>query len=551
VGAARAARAAAGLRPRGGDGPLSRGGHPFARSIAAAAAIALLLAALAATPASAQDERDCFWQGGTRTTNVAYPDLGARYWVSSFPLPPGAELILHGRYPHARYMSFNVYDAAAQPTDGLADIDIAPDAGSSNPFAAGAQRDLDKRDYTVRVVSGARPEKREPNTIYLNSAGQGSAVGVIIYRVYVADAGRDIAGGVGLPEVSLKLPSGQVLDQPLVCQARQDAGANQAVEEFHANTDGPGTDPRNPSAEDPIRWEAFFNYAQAFSYPVQATPAGAGRAVVPRDKLGGFLSNVDNAYTIALASRGIGPVLVMEGRAPVTPRTLDGRRVMEGGQVRYWSICENELASQRVIDCAYDEQVRTDAGGRFTLVMSTPGDRPANARPECGVSWIAWGVQPDGFVILRHMLPSVAFAQAIQRVSEPGTEKSVIGEYLPTGRHTTKADFEGRGCRPPAAGTGVPAAVRPAIRLSVSPKRARAGARAAFHFRTLYRAAGVLRPVAGARVRFAHKFGLTDARGRLTIRQRFTHAQAYRPRACRAGFECGRTAVRALAPPRR
>ena len=111
--------------------------------------------------------RDCFWQGGNRSVNIAYPDLGARYWVSSFPLPPGTELILKGRYPHARYMSFNVYDAAAQPTDGLADVDVAPDAGSTNPFPPGAQRDAPKRDYTVRVVSGSRPEKREPNTIYL------------------------------------------------------------------------------------------------------------------------------------------------------------------------------------------------------------------------------------------------------------------------------------------------------------------------------------------------------------------------------------------------
>ena len=512
-----------------------------------AAPLALALALAVPSPASAQDERDCFWQGGTRSTNIAYPDLGARYWVSSFPLPPGAELILKGRYPHARYMSFNVYDAAAQPTDGVADVDVAPDPGSTNPFPPGAQRDLEKRDYTLRVVAGARPERREPNTVYLNAAGQGTPVGVIMYRVYVADDGRDPAGGAGLPEVSMRLPGGQVLDQPLVCQSRADTGANQAVEAFHAGTDGP--DSANPTSEDPIRWEAFFNYFQAFSYPAGATPAGSGRAVLPRDKLGGFLSNVDNAYTLATSNRGIGPVVVLEGRAPATPRTRDGRRVMEGGQVRYWSLCENEFASQRVIDCVYDEQVLTDAAGRFTVVMSEPGERPANARAECGVNWIAWGAQPDGLLILRHMLPSPGFAQAIQRVSEPGTEQAVIGEYLPVGRHTTRAAFEGRGCGRPAVAP--PPAARPAIRLSVSPARGRAGRRVVFRFKARYRAAGRLLPVAGARVRFANEVGVTDARGRVAIAQRFTHARAYRPRACRAGFECGRVSVRALAPRRR
>jgi hypothetical protein len=441
-------------------------------------------------------------------------------------------------------MSFNVYDAAAQPTDGLADIDIGPDRGSTNPFPPGAQRDLDRRAYTIRVVAGARPEKREPNTIYLAAAGAGTPVGVIMYRVYVADTERDVSGGVGLPEVSMRLASGQELDQPLVCQARADAGGNQAIEAFHANSDGPGSEPANPTSEDPIRWEAFFNYFQAFSYPLQATPAASAREPLPREKLGGFLSNIDNAYTLATGNRGIGPLIVLEGRAPTTPRTLDGRPVMEDGQVRYWSLCENEFASQRVIDCVYDEQVRTDSAGRFTVVMSEPGERPANAKPECGVSWIPWGVQPDALLILRHMLPSPSFAQAIQRVQRAGTEKDVIGEYLPVGRHTTREEFEKRGCAPPAAPATT--APRPRIELTVSPRTGRAGSVTAFRFRATYTALGRRRPVAGARVRFANKVGTTDSRGRATIRQRFTHARAYRPRACRTGFVCGRAAVRAL-----
>jgi hypothetical protein len=424
---------------------MCRGGYGWGRT-GLALAVAFALLSVSPPVAGAQQERDCFWQGGNRSTNIAYPDLGARYWVSSFPLPPGAELILRGRYPHARYMSFNVYDAAAQPTDGLADVDIAPNPGSINPFPLAARRDAPNRDYTVRVVSGARPQNREPNTIYLNAGGQPNAVGVIMYRVYVPDTGKDAAGGTGLPEVSMRLPGGTELDQPATCQARADSGANQALESFHANSDGPGTEARNPTVEDPIRWEAFFNYFQAFSYPAGSTPASSGRDVLPREKLGGFLSNVDNAYTIAMANRGVGPVMVLRGRAPTTPRTADGRPVMEDGQVRYWSLCENEFASQRVIDCVWDEQVRTDAAGRFTIVMSEPGERPMNASPECGVNWIAWGVQPDGLLILRHMLPSVSFAQAIQRVSQPGTEQAVIGEYLPVGRHTTKARFEALGC---------------------------------------------------------------------------------------------------------
>ena len=203
----------------------------------------------------------------------------------------------------------------------------------------------------------------------------------------------------------------------------------------------------NPAAQDPVRWERFFNYAQAFSYPIGSTPLAPAREVLPRDQLGGFLSNVDNAYTFALASRGLGNVLVLEGRAPRTPRTRAGADTMDADvDVRYWSVCENEVASQRVIDCAYDEQVPLDKDDRYTIVISTPDDRPANARAECGVTWLRWGVQPDGFVILRHMLPSPDFAHAIQRVERNGTERDVIGDYLPVGRHTDTAAFEARGC---------------------------------------------------------------------------------------------------------
>jgi hypothetical protein len=66
----------------------------------------------------------------------------------------------------------------------------------------------------------------------------------------------------------------------------------------------------------------------------------------------------------------------------------------------------------------------------------------------------------------------------------------------------------------------------------------------AFRFRATYLAAGARRPVSGVRVRFANKVAVTRADGRVTIRQRFTHARAYRPRACAKGFECGRAAVR-------
>ena len=55
----------------------------------------------------------CAWQGPyvkeNPVTNIAYPDAGALYWSLKGVLPEGATLRLKGKYPQARYFSFNSY----------------------------------------------------------------------------------------------------------------------------------------------------------------------------------------------------------------------------------------------------------------------------------------------------------------------------------------------------------------------------------------------------------------------------------------------------------
>src|SRR3954452_20608294 len=74
------------------------------------------------------------------TVNVAYPDEAAIYWSGRYQAVPGTRIRITGRYPHARYMSFNVDDSAQRPLDARADVELVPDPGSSNPFAAGGSR---------------------------------------------------------------------------------------------------------------------------------------------------------------------------------------------------------------------------------------------------------------------------------------------------------------------------------------------------------------------------------------------------------------------------
>jgi hypothetical protein len=110
--------------------------------------------------------------------------------------------------------------------------------------------------------------------------------------------------------------------------------------------------------------------------------------------------------------------------------------------------------------------------------VSKAADRPANARAECGVAWLDWGERGDGagnpdygFLIMRNMLVSPDFAQAIQRVPKPGEEQAAMGPYFPRSEYTSRAAFEARGCarqRPVAP----PSACLPALKVR-APKGSR------------------------------------------------------------------------------
>ena len=47
---------------------------------------------------------------------------------------------------------------------------------------------------------------------------------------------------------------------------------------------------------------------------------------------------------------------------------------------------------------------------------------------------------------MRNLLPDPEFKQAVQNVKAWGEEKTVMGDYLPDMKYTSKEDFEAKGC---------------------------------------------------------------------------------------------------------
>lgn len=405
--------------------------------------------------------RDCFWSVtiDDAAVNTLYPDIYAKYWVAVLPILPGTNLSLEGQYPHARYMSFNLYDPLFRPVDALSDRDIAPLAGATNPFVAGANRLGDARDYSVEIISEVPPEdmaERAPNTLYahfpLGEAGFATAApyAILIYRIYVPDTGTDRAGDVPLPRVTYRDGQGNVYEGPEACEQLEPFVPSEINEQI-TNSPVALPVPAGFGAMADLMWLKFFGLVSSTENRFNATSLRDPlHALVPdpSNNSGGFASNVDNNYIYAPLNQDLGPLAVFEATMPLTPHTVAGDPVMGEGDMRYWSVCTYEIASQRYYDCFYDENSLLDSDHRGVFLVGREANRPANATAECGVNWLPWGPVQTSLLIMRHMLPEDDFDHSIQKIpSPPGScEAPVMGEYFPYGHHLSKEAFEALGC---------------------------------------------------------------------------------------------------------
>ncbi|MEV0343908.1 hypothetical protein AB0H49_33350 [Nocardia sp. NPDC050713] len=378
------------------------------RVLAVVAVVGSTAAPMALTPpAQAGPLTDCGWSRriGADTLNVALPDTFANYWMAAVPGLPAEGLTLRGRYPHGRYISFTSYQGS-RTLDGLDDLRIDPDPGSVNPFRPGADRAATERSFTVRVLPGPRPERPAPNTLYADSG-----VALIIYRVYRVDEGRDPLGGEPLPEITVH------------------------------GADGPRALPACTTAKG-----AIDTSSARLSGGQQLPPGvpGPDYRVWSKTSGDGVFANPDNTYLASHVAPRAGQVAVVRAKLPTTPGTYRGQATMTLAQLRYWSMCSNELATTRVSACVVDDETPVDERGWFTVVVSDRADRPANATRYCGVAWLPTAGLTTT-LLMRNMLPDTVFAHSIQRAPEDDPAAG-MGDYYPRTELRTTAEFEGIGC---------------------------------------------------------------------------------------------------------
>jgi hypothetical protein len=420
----------------------------------------------------------CFW--GTAytqgTTNIIWPESHADYPVSTDTIPAGGKIVLHGQFPHSRFFSFTITSTFLQLRYYLYDVNIKPDAGSTNPFLPGANRNVTHRSYTVTIVDqpDPGPGHRQPNTLYAGAAGQAPgtpATFVLGERVYLPDQGRDFTGGVGDPTVGYVAPNGAAMTGQSACTAlATKPGAynltnvnpilfpESKIQQLLALS----SSPEHPAVPNPV-WYKYFGPSWLFAPYYAGTSDQSLIQSLPLTATG-LGANPANGYVFTWLDRRFGPdhnghnIAVLHGELPTTPATYAGEAKMGGGQLRYWSICNGEgLPSGATTGpCLADQEIPINAHREYTVVISLPQDRPANATTKCGIAWMNWGTKGDGYtrpdstlIIMRNLATTAhtAFPHSVQDITNPNAVKQTMGAYLPTVTYTTAAKFQKQGCQ--------------------------------------------------------------------------------------------------------
>jgi hypothetical protein len=348
-----------------------------------------------------------------------FPDVNATYWTYSWDpvdAPANISFKFTGRFPHARYMSYNCYDfTEASVIAHIRDDMIGPDEGSVNPFMPGTDRTAEERSYTLWFVPEGSPRAGEPNTVVI-PAGTGKPT--IMYRVYLHDTGTDLDGGTGLPVIE---GFDDLTGDPLPCPESSGIDAKTFLTlMLRVVTSGTVVNACNAMAADDL----------ISFYHVEGS---------------GYMPNEDNRYLIT----GFGylpekPVAVLNLLPPSFPRTLTGGGFFTGEEdVRYWSLNMGGNIWTGTSNGICDENASVNGDGSVTVVIG-----PFFLRSfveAAGYNFIPWGMHVNRSMIYRQMCPGEGFAGSVMNVpffdiTQPLDDQRAekfIGGSAPTGRYYT------------------------------------------------------------------------------------------------------------------
>lgn len=461
----------------------------------------------------------------------SFPDPNCTYLIALVYAPFGCTLQMDGQFPHARFFDVQIspsFDPKSYRYDGgigvgeapIVDADIDPLPGHVNPFRVGAQRDSQDRRYTltfdlaigdpVQLNPAFRPpffrapgNRRVGGGLYFQGpwgaypwiAGHGRGawdIGQLWVRYYAPDAGKGPLAGAPLPKLTYQLPDGrkfwlQVDFEGLARRANRTTSvpAGSAEPSLEKNNDHTfGWAKQVGIFRSVISGIALNTKAgdQAYVRALDKGVAGRGHDLpAPNDYEQSATSCTYIDYLVRGMTCAQGKVVALTGKLPRIPRTRDGARIMQAGEARYWSLvgyyvpdgwdflaafspdAVNGVAQHAVMD----EEIILQDDNRYLIVLSRGADRPRNATPEAGVTWVDWGAAPHISWTLRWMTvgpewtapnaptpakvgphgdwahPNFDPAKMFRNTDQTG----LLGAYQPRVHYMPRAQFEALGPR--------------------------------------------------------------------------------------------------------
>jgi hypothetical protein len=380
------------------------------------------------------------WPGlGSPLTNNRFPYLldtsasnyfSNRFWHGEggppgfIPVPTGGKVVFRGEYLRARYFAFHPSDFDTNTLPTLVDVDLEADAGSANPYRGPVPEGIDRR-FTATLDFGPQPDSPAPNTSYVarkrNGEPNPAVFNILRTTGSVLGALPPNTTGVPLPSVSV-----------------YDAEGNRTLHYEEA-------DPYPPGSEPPVET----THLAPLPIPDWRGLTHPGKLDVksnwglPYD----ILASDDIFYLTAPYSTRWGDVFVLRTKAFSTPRTPEEPPYAEGKQVRAFTVTNYNFWAGIANTSIIDHEIARDSEDYITLVVCTDENRPANATPQNGCTWIDWGPYLDGQLTFRFLIRRDPLLVALRRAITEDVVDDEIAPYVPTTGHCSREDFEREGWR--------------------------------------------------------------------------------------------------------
>jgi hypothetical protein len=349
-------------------------------------------------------------------SNIFFSGPKSRMRDGMIYVPRGGKVTFKGEYPHAGYFGFNPNDMATNNLQTLMDVDIDPNEGSINPWREPMPSGMG-RDYTAHLVIDKNPETPAPNTSYVGqtkSGGKNYAT-FQIYRVYGAELPSlpPNSAGVLLPSVTVYDKKGTQIEHHPKC------------------------DPYPDGYKPPVDETKF----PAFPVPDHRAQSHAGTFNV-KGNFGldiDLLSNADVLYISSYYGRPYGEVFAIRAKKPKTVNKTEGREPWSDDlDFRMWTACTYNFWNGKANDCVVDNDILADEDGYYTLLVSEPKNRPANATNENHITWLDAGNFLDGQISFRMLPKTTPFLEQLRK----DVQNSTLSPYRPETAFCHRETFE-------------------------------------------------------------------------------------------------------------